>query len=84
MSTVESSIDTVYIDIINAGVTATATGGSTIALIVRFTKNLRKKIVIFLALLHRVRSMTFISCTKHLLLLWSSKGKNTFWRKMVL
>ena len=65
----ESSIDTVYIDIINAGVTATATGGSTVALIVRFTKNLRKKIVIFLALLHRVRSMTFISCTKHLLLL---------------
>ena len=43
MSTVESSIDTVYIDIINAGVTATATGGSTVALIVRFTKNLRKK-----------------------------------------
>ena len=69
MSTVESSIDTVYIDIINAGVTGTATGGSTVALIVRFTKNLRKKIVIFLALLHRVRSMTFISCTKHLLLL---------------
>ena len=69
MSTVESSIDTVYIDIINAGVTATATGGSTVALIVRFTKNLRKKIVIFLALLHRVRSMTFILCTKHLLLL---------------
>ena len=69
MSTVESSIDTVYIDIINAGVTATATGGSTVALIVRFTKNLLKKIVIFLALLHRVRSMTFKSCTKHLLLL---------------
>ena len=33
MSTVESSIYTVYIDIINAGVTATATGGSTVALL---------------------------------------------------